>query len=216
MQGGDRAVYYGAMDVPLSPLGEMEAIEAASYLSRFNLQHIAASPLSRAKFGARQVAAQQPGRSDTMTNINTTDDALSNNIVVFEGFKELDRGTWCGLTKDEIGHDNLARFDACDESVTPANGESYPTLKMRVLQSRDELLKMTNIGRASAIVSHLQVTRAMLSEALGMDITEMAGLKVATASITCVDYCSTTRREYVRFQSFKPECGLGQSNDGAN
>ena len=75
MQGGDRAVYYGAMDVPLSPLGEMEAIEAASYLSRFNLQHIAASPLSRAKFGARQVAAQQPGRSDTMTNINTTDDA---------------------------------------------------------------------------------------------------------------------------------------------
>lgn len=216
MQGGDRAVYYGAMDVPLSPLGEMEAIEAASYLSRFNLQHIAASPLSRAKFGARQVAAQQPGRSDTMTNINTTDDALSNNIVVFEGFKELDRGTWCGLTKDEIGHDNLARFDACDESVTPANGESYPTLKMRVLQSRDELLKMTNIGRASAIVSHLQVTRAMLSEALGMDITEMAGLKVATASITCVDYCSTTGREYVRFQSFKPECGLGQSKDGAN
>ena len=216
MQGGDRAVYYGAMDVPLSPLGEMEAIEAASYLSRFNLQHIAASPLSRAKFGARQVAAQQPGRSDTMTNINTTDDALSNNIVVFEGFKELDRGTWCGLTKDEIGHDNLARFDACDESVTPANGESYPTLKMRVLQSRDELLKMTNVGRASAIVSHLQVTRAMLSEALGMDITEMAGLKVATASITCVDYCSTTGREYVRFQSFKPECGLGQSKDGAN
>ena len=216
MQGGDRAVYYGAMDVPLSPLGEMEAIEAASYLSRFNLQHIAASPLSRAKFGARQVAAQQPGRGDTMTNINTTDGALSNNIVVFEGFKELDRGTWCGLTKDEIGHDNLARFDACDESVTPANGESYPTLKMRVLQSRDELLKMTNVGRASAIVSHLQVTRAMLSEALGMDITEMAGLKVATASITCVDYCSTTGREYVRFQSFKPECGLGQSKDGAN
>lgn len=216
MQGGDRAVYYGAMDVPLSPLGEMEAIEAASYLSRFNLQHIAASPLSRAKFGARQVAAQQPGRGDTMTNINTTDDALSNNIVVFEGFKELDRGTWCGLTKDEIGHDNLARFDACDESVTPANGESYPTLKMRVLQSRDELLKITNVGRASAIVSHLQVTRAMLSEALGMDITEMAGLKVATASITCVDYCSTTGREYVRFQSFKPECGLGQSKDGAN
>ena len=216
MQGGDRAVYYGAMDVPLSPLGEMEAIEAASYLSRFNLQHIAVSPLSRAKFGARQVAAQQPGRGDTMTNINTTDDALSNNIVVFEGFKELDRGTWCGLTKDEIGHDNLARFDACDESVTPANGESYPTLKMRVLQSRDELLKMTNIGRASAIVSHLQVTRAMLGEALGMDITEMAGLKVATASITCVDYCSTTGREYVRFQSFKPECGLGQSKDGAN
>jgi broad specificity phosphatase PhoE len=207
------------MDVPLSPLGEMEAIEAASYLSRFELQHIAASPLSRAQFGARQVAAaqQQPGSAGDTTN--NLDDVVSsnNNIVIFDGFKELDRGAWCGLTKDEIGHDNLARFDACDESVTPGNGgESYPTLKKRVLQSRDELLQMTNIGRASAIVSHLQVTRAMLSEALGMDVTEMAGLKVATASITCVDYCSKTGKEFVRFQSFKPDCGLGQSKDGAN
>jgi broad specificity phosphatase PhoE len=220
MQGGDRAVYYGAMDVPLSPLGELEAIEAASYLSRFNLQHIAASPLSRAQFGARQVAAQQRGRGDDNNNNNNNNSItsdVSSNVVIFDGFKELDRGAWCGLTKDEIGHDNLARFDACDESVTPGNGgESYPTLKKRVLQSRDELLQMTNVGRASAIVSHLQVTRAMLSEALGMDVTQMAGLKVATASVTCVDYCSKTGRQYVRFQSFKPDCGLGQSKDGAN
>ncbi len=220
MQGGDRAVYYGAMDVPLSPLGKKEAIEAASYLSRFNLQHIAASPLSRAQFGARQVlAAQQRGRGDdSIINYSITDDgASSNTVVIFDGFKELDRGAWCGLTKDEIGQENLARFDACDESVTPGNGgESYPTLKKRVLQSRDELLQMTNVGRASAIVSHLQVTRAMLSEALGMDVTQMAGLKVDTASVTCVDYCSKTGRQYVRFQSFKTDSGLGQSKDGAN
>ena len=41
------------MDVSLSPLGELEAIEAATYLSRFHLQHVASSPLTRAKFGAR-------------------------------------------------------------------------------------------------------------------------------------------------------------------
>ena len=56
----------------------------------------------------------------------------------------------------------------------------------------------------------------MLSEALGMDVSEMAGLKIATASITCVDYCAETGREEVRFQSFKPECGLERSKDGAN
>lgn len=201
--GGDRPVYYGAMDVSLSPLGELEAIEAASYLSRFDLQHIASSPLSRAMFGARQVRDNQ----------NDSDD----DVVVFEGFKELDRGSWCGLTKDEIGADMLARFDACDESVTPGDGgESYPTLKSRVIASRDDLLEMTDVGRASAIVSHLQVTRAMLSDALEMDIKEMAGLKIATASITCVDYCSATGQQVVRFQSFKPESGLEQSKDGAN
>ena len=200
--GGDRPVYYGAMDVNLSPLGELEAIEAASYLSRFDLQHVASSPLSRAMFGARKVCDNQNE---------------SNDVVVFEGFKELDRGAWCGKTKDEIGADMLARFDACDESVTPGDGgESYPTLKSRVIASRDNLLEMTNVGKASAIVSHLQVTRAMLSDALSLDITEMTGLSINTASITCVDYCSVTGKQVVRFQSFKPESGLEQSKDGAN
>ena len=38
--GGNRPVYYGALDVPLSPLGEAEAQAAASYLERFDLQHV--------------------------------------------------------------------------------------------------------------------------------------------------------------------------------
>ena len=199
------------MDVPLSPLGEMEAIEAASYLSRFHLQHVASSPLSRARFGARQVLARQSLPGDERKGTD------SNDVIVLGGFKELDRGSWCGLTKEEIGTDMLARFDACDESVTPGDGgESYPALKSRVINARDELLRMTEAGRASAIVSHLQVTRAMLSEALGMDVTQLASLKIATASISCVDYCSETGKEVVRFQSFKPECGLEGSKDGAN
>jgi hypothetical protein len=56
----------------------------------------------------------------------------------------------------------------------------------------------------------------MLSEALGMDIKEMAGLQIKTASISCIDYCLSTGKEYVKFQSFKPECGLNESKDGAN
>jgi len=208
--GGDRPVYYGAMDVSLSPLGELEAIEAASYLSRYHLQHVASSPLKRAIFGARQVLARQPLFKDENNND-------SNDINIYDGFKELDRGSWCGLTKDEIGADNLARFDACDESVTPRDGgESYPTLKDRVLKARDELLQITDVGCSSALVSHLQVTRVILSEALGMRVDELAGLGIATASITCIDYCSDTGKEIVRFQSFKPECGLEESKDGAN
>lgn len=208
--GGDRPVYYGAMDVELSPLGELEAIEAASYLSRYPLQHVSSSPLKRAIFGARQVLARQ------QPNDNETDNNDSNDITIFNGFKELDRGSWCGLTKDEIGADMLARFDACDESVTPGDGgESYPTLKSRVLKARDELLQITDDNRASAVVSHLQVTRVILSEALGMNVEELAGLGIATASISCIDYCSTGK-EVVRFQSFKPKCGLEESKDGAN
>lgn len=199
--GGDRPVYYGALDVPLSPLGEAEARAAALYLQQFNLDLVVSSPLSRAIFGAEQVLVMQKN-----TEIS---------VVQMEGFKELDRGSWCGKTKDEIGAEAMAKFDACDESVTPEGGESYPTLKKRVLQDRDMVLNRLPEGKAAAIVSHLQVTRSMLSEALGIPTAEMADLGVATASVTCIDY-SADGTQTVHFQSFKPDVGLEKSKDGAN
>jgi broad specificity phosphatase PhoE len=85
--GGERSVYYGAMDVPLSPLGEKEAVAAAEYLSQFQLSRIYSSPLSRAVFGAERIAELQPISGVPMQQL--------------EGFTELDRGDWCGKTKDE-------------------------------------------------------------------------------------------------------------------
>ncbi|EJK53434.1 hypothetical protein THAOC_27135 [Thalassiosira oceanica] len=202
--GGDRPVYYGCQDVQLSNLGEKEAIAAASFLSSHNLQCVASSPLSRARFGAQEVLKRQ------------TESDSADEMLCFEGFTELDRGAWCGKTKAEIGEEMMRRFDACDESATPPGGESYPTLVDRVINARDELLKRTDVGRASAVVSHLQVTRVMLSDALGLDVTQLAGLSIGTASITCIDYDSASGESVVRFQSYKPESGLEKSKDGAN
>lgn len=203
--GGDRAVYYGCMDVPLSPLGEDEAVAAAQYLQQFNLQYVACSPLSRAIFGATKVMELQ--------NPELSSSSLDD-LIVLEGFTEMDRGAWCGLTLEEIGRDLMARFDACDETVTPEGAESYPQLKARVLAARDQLLDKIHPGRAAAVVSHLQVTRSMLSDAIRMPIEEMSKLKIATASITCIDYDGDT--QIVHFQSFKPDIGLAKAKDGAN
>ena len=172
-------------------------------MKQFDLQNIAASPLTRAKYGAKEVLSRQ------VENNNRK-------IIVFDGFTEMDRGEWCGKTIDEIGRDKMNRFDACDESVTPEGGESYPELKKRVLAARDKLLDITDNGKASVIVSHLQVTRCMLSDALGIPVHEMSKLKVATASVTCIDFDSVTGKQTVHFQSFKPEVGLRKSVDGAN
>lgn len=200
--GGDRPVYYGAQDVPLSPLGEAEAQAAASYLQQFDMDMVVSSPLSRAVFGATEVLKLQANKDEKA-------------VVAMEGFRELDRGAWRGLTKDEIGLETMAKFDACDETVTPEGGESYPTLKTRVLQERDKILDLLPPGKTAVIVSHLQVTRSMLSDALGIPTGEMAGLGVATASITCIDY-GEDGTQTVHFQSFKPDVGLATSKDGAN
>ena len=201
--GGNRPVYYGALDVPLSPLGEAEAQAAASYLERFDLQHVAASPLTRAIYGAHEILHLQEYKTKS-------------DLVIYDEFKELDRGDWCGLTLDEIGRDNMRRFDDCDLSVTPPNGESFPALKGRVLEARNELLSITDFGQASAVVSHLQVTRSMLSDALEVPTNKMSGLKVATASISCIDYDIESGSQTVHFQSYKPVVGLQQSKDMAN
>jgi len=110
----------------------------------------------------------------------------------------------------------MKRFDACDPSATPEGAESYPELKERVLRARDELLDITEAGKSSAIVSHLQVTRSMLSDALGVPTEQMSKMKVATASVTCIDYCTITGEQTVHFQSFKPDVGLRKSKDMAN
>ena len=194
-------MYYGALDVSLSSLGEAEAKAAAMSLQQFDLDFVVSSPLSRAIFGAEQILSLQKNKETA--------------VVKMEGFRELDRGSWCGKTKDEIGPETMEKFDACDESVTPEGGESYSVLKKRVLQDRDEVLDRLPSGRAAAIVSHLQVTRSMLSDALGIPTAEMAGLGVATASVTCIDY-DVAGTQTVHFQSFKPDVGLAKSVDGAN
>jgi len=213
--GGDRPVYYGALDVPLSHLGRLEATAAARYLAQYSLAHVFCSPLSRAVYGAEQIAQlqqQQQQKSGT-----------AQAVIQLEGFTELDRGDWCGKTKAEIGEAAMAAFDACDESVTPANGESFPTLKRRVLAARDECLRRLAPGQSACVVSHLQVTRSLLSEALGVPTEQMTTLPVATASVTCIDYDeedddsnNEEKKITVHFQSFKPEAGLAKAVDGAN
>lgn len=200
--GGDRAVFYGSQDVLLSELGEQEAAAAADYLKRFNIQHVTCSPLKRAIFGAEKILELQESKEHM-------------NLVVNSGFTELNRGAWRSLTSGEIGEENLARFNACDTTVTPEGGESFPELKERVLKARDDVLAMIDPGQSAVIVSHLQVTRCMVSECLGVPTPSMTKQKVATASITCIDY-DENGTQTLHFQSFKPEAGLREAKDGAN
>jgi broad specificity phosphatase PhoE len=201
------------MDVPLSPLGEQEAQAAAAYLSQFRISQIYSSPLSRALYGANQVLLLQKKKAQQSSSSPPSGPAPEK-IVIMDGFTELDRGAWCGLTKEEIGADLMARFDACDESVTPEGGESYSALKRRVLDARDQALSQMEAGTSACLVSHLQVTRSLLSDALGVPTEAMVNLKVATASVACIDYDGRTQT--VQFQSYKPDVGLRESQDGAN
>ena len=207
--GGDRPVYYGAMDVPLSPLGEQEAQMAAIYLQQFELSHVFASPLKRAIYGAERVAEQQHEHQKTDPPVKVT---------ILDGFKEMERGSWCGKTKEEIGEDAMEKFNLCEEDSTPEGAESYGELRERVTEALEEVLKQMEPGQKAAIVSHLQVTRCLVADAQHMLNKEIHSTPISTASVTCIDYEFWPFHSFktVHFQSYKPEAGLEEAKDGAN
>mmetsp|Transcript_28458 Transcript_28458/g.65107 ORF Transcript_28458/g.65107 Transcript_28458/m.65107 type:complete len:195 (+) Transcript_28458:144-728(+) len=147
--GGKQGVFYGALDVDLSPLGKQEADVAADYLAQYDLTHVASSHLKRAIYGAERILERQGADPSA--------------LLQYTGFGELDRGSWAGKTKAQIGEDAMDAFNACRPGTTPEGGESLIDLRARVFGARDALLERTEPGCACAEVSHLWVTRSLIT-----------------------------------------------------
>ena len=189
--GGVHGVHYGDMDVVLSPLGEEEADAAGEAMRGIPVDFVVSSPLVRAVFGAERI---RDGRTFGCFPLSPDTD---------DGFRELCRGAWRGKTKETIGLDLYEQFNNCDPAATPAEGESIPEVRARVLAARDRALSALPPGGTAAVVSHLWVTRSVIADAMGMPSSEMAGLAIGTASISVVDY--EGGEQVVRVVGVKPE-----------
>lgn len=230
----NKSVFYGSMDVSLSSFGQQEAIAAGKFLSQRDvvgpLSKIYSSNLTRAIYGAEQVRILQQTQEET-----GSDTSPPLEVTQVPGFMELDRGEWCGKTLQEIGPEQMDKFNKCDESVTPLGGESYREFNDRVMKARNDIvLQQLEFGQCAAVVSHLQVTRCIVADALQKPLQEVSKIPIATASITCIDYEYTDATkegesntdemnvaklpssQVIHFQSYKPDIGLRKSIDGAN
>lgn len=190
--------YGGNVDVPLSEIGEAEAIAAAKQIAAEyqmdDVQAIWSSPMRRALFGARAVgtalaiaASECPGASWKPPL----------EIATFDAFREVDRGPigqgWTDLTAEEIeardGPDAIEKFalEKRPGAFKAVNGgEGFCDLRTRVLKQRDAMLSQLPPGGTGVVVSHMWVTRAIVGEAL----CEPNPMKVdiPTASISILDY----------------------------
>ena len=169
--------FYGGTDVALSEVGKREARRAAELLEEEPLQAIYSSPLSRARYGAERVADRRAGVG----------------IRVVEGLREIDRGRWLGLTAAEVEErypGDLGHHAADPEKWREHGGESMGDLRDRVLRVRDALVAQHD-GAAVAVVSHLFPTRAILADALGLDLPRWSELELPTGSVSLVEYAGT-------------------------
>jgi broad specificity phosphatase PhoE len=185
--------YGGNVNVPLSDVGEAEAIAAAKLIAAEFVNDVAAiesSPMRRALFGARAIGTALANAVAPMDWKSPMD------VLTFEEYREIDRGPigkgWTDLTAEEIeardGPNAIEKFALC---TTPGayreinGGEGFCDLRSRVLGRRDAMLAELQPGRAGVIVSHMWVTRAIVGEALGES--NPMNIDIPTASISTID-----------------------------
>jgi broad specificity phosphatase PhoE len=160
---------YGGVDIPLSSKGRDEAAAAAAVLEgEEDISVLWASPLSRAVYGAERIAERQDGMGRSAAA-----------VVRHDGFREVDRGEWVGQTLEEIGSEEMARWNR-DPTFRPGGGaEALADVAARVLAAKDELLARSPWGSTTCLVSHMWVTRSIVGEAIGFDtVKDTARLQV--------------------------------------
>ncbi len=139
-------------------------------------------------------------------------------IAVDDAVIELDYGEWTGRTLKELGREPLwktvvtsasqARFPG-GESITEAADRSTARVRDLVAQLREEERADADLGAVSEpgtasesgtdagkpapprwamIVSHGDIIKAIIADALGMPLDEFQRLSVAPGSFTVIDY----------------------------
>jgi alpha-ribazole phosphatase len=156
-----KKIYYGHLDVPLSPEGVRQLQAAADALTEVKLAAIYTSDLCRAAEGARLIAA--PHQLEVQSNA---------------AFREMNLGMLEGLSWNEVRqqHPELAqkRYRDMLSFRFPGGGENLQDVAERVEPALQSLL--TQHPEATiALVAHNSVNRIILGQALGLPLSRVFG-----------------------------------------
>ena len=152
--------FQGHSDRPLTDLGREQARGLADLVAAENVEAIYASPLSRALETARIVAAR--------TGLG---------VVVDEGLREVDTGSWSGLSRAEVRERYPEGFQRwITGGAGWEDGESYEEMAERVLAAVNRIAAAHPGGRV-LLVSHGGPIRAIQAASDGMAISEYRRLR---------------------------------------
>ncbi|MEU5533708.1 histidine phosphatase family protein [Streptomyces sp. NPDC020362] len=177
--GGDATLDRLLGDVPLGELSLRRAVAA------------------RAALPPHQVAVRAPS-----IRCSQTADAFGLAAVVEPELRNLDLGTWCGRTVDEVAATDPHGFTAWlkDPDAAPHEGESVRRLCRR---TADWLSSAAPDTGHTVAVTEAAVVRAALIHALGVPARAFWHLAVpplSTVSLTLRDCCWDVRLGYVTSQ----------------
>jgi broad specificity phosphatase PhoE len=162
--------FQGHADPPLNEAGREQAVDLAARLAGEELTAVYSSPLLRALETAEIVAA-----------------AHGLTPVAVDALKEVDVGSWEGLTRDEVAErypEQYARWR--DRQPGPGDGETYEALRDRVIPALLEVAAAHPNGRVLA-VTHGGPIRVALAYVDAVDHSEARRLRPTIANGSLVE-----------------------------
>jgi probable phosphomutase (TIGR03848 family) len=171
--------------VELDDVGHRQVIEVGTRLAGVPLRALVTSPLRRCRQTAQAVVAP---RADSCP------------VAVEQGLVECGYGDWTGKSLRELAKDKLwATVQTQPSAVRFPGGESMTEMSSRAVNAvrswNARLEAEHGPDVVWAAVSHGDVIKAVLADALGMHLDAFQRLLVDPASISIVRY--TTSRPYV-------------------
>lgn len=152
--------WQGNADRPLTDLGRRQAGQLAERLASTPLDAVYSSDLLRARETAAAVARRQGLEVRTLAAL-----------------REVDVGSWSGLTREEVEERFPAAFATWREGGHGwVDGEAYEDMAERVVTAVLEIAG-SHPGGSVLVVAHGGPIRALHAVALGLDISEHRRLK---------------------------------------
>jgi probable phosphomutase (TIGR03848 family) len=169
--------------VPLDERGEEQARALGERLAPVPLAAVVTSPLERAEQTADLILA---GRPDSVPR------------HADERVGECRYGEWTGASLKTLGKDPLWRVVQAHPSgaVFPGpDGESMAFMQHRAVSAVRDWNARLGADSVYAVVSHADVIKAILADALGMHLDQFQRIQVDPCSVSVVHY--TTLRPFV-------------------
>lgn len=163
-----RRVWQGHADIPLDDVGHEEARRLAAALADQSFACVVTSDLARAHATAEAVVAARPAR-----------------LIVDPRLREIDVGTWEGMTTAEIAAklpDVAARL-ARGEDLPRGGAETLEDLRTRCRAGLHDAFRAADGGDLLLVV-HGGVIKMLVVELLGMPTANVSRLN--TGGNTCV------------------------------
>ncbi|WP_374999921.1 histidine phosphatase family protein [Aeromicrobium sp. CTD01-1L150] len=166
--------------VALDETGVEQAARTGERLSDVPLVGVVSSPLQRCRQTAQAILDEQSGAA-----------ALS----IDDGISECDYGDWQGRSLADLTQEPLwSVVQNQPSAVTFPGGESMPTMQSRAItavRENDAAFEAEHgAGAVWAAVSHGDIIKAVLADALGMHLDLFQRIAVNPASVSIVQYSS--------------------------